>query len=231
IVEPSFRIADLAAHPAGLLAVGVHDGAGPRGGVKGAAAGPPRDSPGGRLDAATRGALRALIASGDFSGRAGESALLYAPGLEAKRVLVVGLGDAALDPQSARLAAAAAARRGRELAAGRLALALGDRIEREPALARAVGEGLVTGHHRHTAYLSDGGKPALATAELIVSVKPEAAVREALAVGFARGEAVCLARDLASTPGQDLPPQALAERARDVAKRVGAKVTVMDAAA
>jgi leucyl aminopeptidase len=228
IVEPSFRIVDLAAYPAGLLAVGVHE-SGARG-AKTAAAGPPRESPGGRLDAATKGALKALLASGDFSGRTGETALLYAPGLEAKRVLVVGLGPE-LDAKSARLAAAAAARRARELAAGRLALALGDRIEREPALARAVGEGLVTGHHRHTAYLSDGGKPALATAELIVSVKPEAAVREALAVGFARGEAVCLARDLASTPGQDLPPQALAERARDVAKRVGAKVTVMDAAA
>jgi leucyl aminopeptidase len=130
-----------------------------------------------------------------------------------------------------RLAAATAARRGRELAAERLALALSERIEREPALARAVGEGLVTGHHRYTAYRSDGGQPALAAVEVLSAAKPEASVRDALATGVARGEAVSLARDLASTPGLDLPPGALAERAREVAKRVGARATVLDAAA
>ena len=237
-MDPVFRTADLAVHPAGLLAVGVHelararDGA-DRAGKAGAPAGAPgRDTPGGRLDAATHGALGALLASGDFTGRAGESALLYAPGVQAKRVLVVGLGAAgAFDAKAARLAAATAARRARELSAGRLALALSGRVEREPALARAVGEGLVTGHHRHTAYFSDAGKPALEAVEVLGAGRPETAAREALAVGVARGEAVCLARDLASTPGQDLPPAALAERAREVAKRVGARATVLDAAA
>jgi leucyl aminopeptidase len=229
-VEPVFRTADLATHPAGLLAVGVHELARGRG-AAGAAA-PARDTPGGALDAASRGALKALLASGDFSGRAGESTLLYAAGIEAKRVLVVGLGKAdAFGANAARLAAATAARRARELAADKLALALSERIEREPELARAVGEGLVTGHHRHTAYLSDGGKPAVAAVDVLASGKPDAAIREALAAGVARGEAVCLARDLASTPGQDLPPAALAERAREVAKRVGARATVLDVAA
>jgi len=234
-VDPVFRSADLATHPTGLLAVGVHEVARTRGGTgsgAAAAATPAHETPAGRLDAASRGALKALIASGDFSGRAGESALLYAAGVQAKRVLVVGLGPAdAFAANAARLAAAAAARRARELSAERLGLALSDRIEREPPLARAVGEGLVTGHHRHTAYHSDGGKPPLAAVELLTSGKPEPAVREALAAGVGRGEAVCLARDLASTPGQDLPPAALAARAREVAKRVGARATVLDAAA
>ena len=230
IVDPVFRTADLATHPAGVLAVGVHEAARAQG--RASAAALARDSPAGRLDVATRGALATLIASGDFTGRAGETALLYAPGVEAKRVLVVGLGRAdAFAPNAARLAAAAAARRARDLSGERLALALSASIEREPALARAVGEGLVTGHHRHTAYLSDGGKPALTAVELLTAAKPEASVREALAAGVARGLAVCLARDLASTPGQDLPPAALGARARDVAKRVGAKATVLDAAA
>jgi leucyl aminopeptidase len=150
----------------------------------------------------------------------------------AARVLVVGLGTAdAFDARPARVAAATAARRARDLAAERLALAFPDSIEREPALARAVGEGLVTGHHRHNAYVSDGGKPALAAVELLTAGRPEPAIRDALAAGVARGEAVCLARDLASTPGQDLPPSALAQRAREVAKRVGAKATVLDVAA
>jgi leucyl aminopeptidase len=231
-LDPVFRTADLATHPTGVLAVGVHEVARARGSKDGATAALAREAPGGRLDASTRGTLAALIASGDFSGRAGETALLYAPGVQAKRVLVVGLGPAAgFDTSTARLAAAAAARRARDLSGERLALALSERIEREPLLARAVGEGLVTGHHRHTAYLSDGGRPALAAVELLSAGKPEAAVRDALAAGVERGEAVCLARDLASTPGQDLPPLALAARAREVAKRVGARATVLDAAA
>ena len=231
-MDPAFRPADLATHATGVLAVGVHEVARARGAKGGSAAAPARETPAGRLDAATRGTLAALIASGDFSGRTGESALLYAPGVQAKRVLVVGLGPAdRFDANAARLAAATAGRRARDLSGEKLALALSDRIEREPLLARAAGEGLVTGHHRHTAYLSDGGKPALAAVELLSAARPEPAVRDALAAGVSRGEAVCLARDLASTPGQDLPPLALAERARDVAKRVGAKATVIDAAA
>jgi leucyl aminopeptidase len=39
---------------------------------------------------------------------------------------------------------------------------------------------------------------------------------------------VCLARDLANTPGQDLVPETLAARAREVGKHVGATVTVLD---
>jgi len=229
-MDPAFRTADLASHPAGLLAVGVHEADGRAGAARERSAG--RGAPAARFDAASNGALRTLLAAGDFAGRAGESALLYAPGVEAKRVLVIGLGrEGALDARAARLASATAARRARELAAGTLAVALPERVEREPLLARAVGEGLVLGHHRHAAYLSDGGKPALAKAEVLCEGKPDAAMRAALAGGVTRGEAVGLARDLASTPGQDLPPAALAERAQEVAKRVGARATVLGPAA
>jgi leucyl aminopeptidase len=225
-MQPAFHTADLGSHAAGLLAVGVFEPGADR------AAAPALGAPAARLDAATKGALKALLAAGDLKGRAGESAMLYAPGLAAKRVLVLGLGPAAkFDAKGALLAAAAAARRARELGAGTLALVLGDRVEHEPALARAVGEGILLGHHRHAAYLSDGGKPALEKAEVLCAAAPAAAVKAALATGAVRGEAVCLARDLASTPGQDLPPEALAARAQEVARRVGARASVLDPAA
>ncbi len=213
----SLRASDLASRPVGLLAVGVLEGA------------PGRGSPAARLDATTHGALKALRAAGDFAGRSGETALLYSAGVRAKRVLVVGLGPAgALDARGLLLAAATAARRARDLGAGTLALSLpATGIE---SLA-AIGEGLVLGHHRHTAYLSDGGKAPLALAEVLVGKASTPPARAALAVGVTRGEAVGLARDLASTPGQDLPPAALAERARELAKRVGARATVYDVAA
>jgi leucyl aminopeptidase len=235
IVDPVFRNADLVTHPAGLLALGLTEPTAARGeGARARATNTAleRGTPAARLDTASQGALRALLAAGDFSGRSGESALLYAPGVAATRVLVLGLGRTdALDARAVRLACATAARRARELSAGTLAMALPERVEREPELSRAAGEGLVTGHHRHAAYLSDGGKPALTRVEMLCAGKPGTAAREALASGVSRGEAVCLARDLASTPGQDLPPVALAERAREVAKRVGARSTILDPAA
>ena len=219
-VNPAFRTTDLATHAAGLLAVGVLEDADARG------------KPAARLDAAAKGALRSLLAAGDFTGRAGESAVLYVAGIGARRVLALGLGPAdRMDARGVLLAAATAARRARELGARTLALALSERVEGEPDLARAVGEGLVLGHYRHAAYLSDGGKPALEKVDVLAAGAPGPTLKAALATGVARGEAVCLARDLASTPGQDLPPAALAARAQEVAKRVGAKATVLDPAA
>ena len=214
-MDIALRSADPATRAVDLLAVGVHEGP------------PVRGTPAAALDTASKGGLKALIASGDFTGRAGESALLYLKGLEAKRVLVVGLGPAGeLRERTVFQAAALAARRARELGARSMALAL-------PAVpdgaTQAIGEGLVLGHHRHTAYLTTSKAPLQRVEVLAARATP--AARAALEVGVTRGEAVSLARDLANTPGQDLPPASLAERAREVAKRVGAKATVHDVAA
>ena len=216
-MECSLRAASPGARSAGLLAVGVAEGE------------IGRDAPATRLDAPARAALKALRSAGDFSGKGGETALLYPTSPRAKRVLAVGLGAAKkLEPRALHVAAAIAARRARDLGAGTLALALPVADE---AAARAIGEGLVLGHHRHTAYLSNGGKPPLKRAEVLVASKPAPALTAAFAAGVTRGEAVGLARDLASTPGIDLPPEALAARAQEIAKGVGARATVHDVAA
>jgi hypothetical protein len=48
------------------------------------------------LDRSVRGRVRRLLASGDFSGRAGESMLLpEVPGLASARLLLIGLGNKA----------------------------------------------------------------------------------------------------------------------------------------
>ncbi|MGH8285341.1 MAG: M17 family peptidase N-terminal domain-containing protein, partial [Steroidobacteraceae bacterium] len=47
----------------------------------------------GQLDTATGGRLKKVLTRGDFTGRAGETALLHdLPGIAASRVLLVGLG-------------------------------------------------------------------------------------------------------------------------------------------
>ena len=71
----------------------------------------------GAVDAALGGAIRDVIAAGDFTGKSGETLVLYTRGaIPAGRVLVVGLGDAAkFDLRGARNAAATAARKARDL--------------------------------------------------------------------------------------------------------------------
>ena len=69
------------------------------------------------MDRALGGAISDVIAAGDFTGKSGETLVLYSRGaIPAGRVLVVGLGDAAkFDLRGVRNAAATAARKARDL--------------------------------------------------------------------------------------------------------------------
>lgn len=207
-----------AARTADVLAVAVHAGAK----LSGAAL---------TLERASRGAVTALLASGDFKAQPGEAALLYPKGVKAKRVLLVGLGRRGEgNGQRLLLAAAQAARRARELGAKTLAVAFESDGATGEADARAIGEGLVLGHYRHTAYRRES-KPPLARAEVLTAGAVPKTLAAEVARGVVRGEAVCLARDLANTPAQDLVPEQLAARACEIARAVGAKATVLDAPA
>jgi leucyl aminopeptidase len=217
-MDVNLRKSALAARAADVLAVGVSEG----GKLSGAAL---------ALDRATRGSVTALVRTGDFKGQPGETALIYPKGVKAKRVLLVGLGPrGAANGQRLLLAAAQASRRAREIGVRTLALALFEGEAFGEADAAAVGEGVVLGHYRHTAYRRDGRAP-LARVEVLVASAPAKPVSAALERGVRRADAVCLARDLANTPGQDLVPESLAARAREVAKGAGAKITVLDPAA
>lgn len=219
-MDLTLRKADPATRATGMLAIGVLERARTLTGAARA------------LDRATRGAVAALLQSGDFTGRHLETALLYPKGVKAKRVLVVGLGPAeGLTPQRLLLAAAAATRKARDMGAGALSLALHEQPGLDPAAAvRAVAEGALLGHHRYTAYQGEAKQP-LERAELVGTLPASRALATALEDGMTRGEAVGLARDLAHTPGQDLVPEELAARAREIGRASGAKVTVFDEAA
>jgi leucyl aminopeptidase len=222
--------AKLTASKAGAVALGIAEGERP---TRGAPA---------EVDRKCRGAVSALLKSRDFTGRALEIAVLYPRGLGSPRLILIGLGKrGAIDEQGLRLAAAQAARRARELGARTLALALpepGGRADapRLAGLAQACAEGAVLGHYRHTAYRSDPGPAPLRKIEIVPGA-PEGRKgsgrdgRPALAAAVARGarwaEGACLARDLASTPGQDLTPEVLARRAREIARDTGSKCRVL----
>lgn len=71
----------------------------------------------GAVDGALDGAITDLIAGGDFKGKLGETAVLYARGaMPAPRVVIVGLGKSGdFDLEGVRKASAAAAKRAKKL--------------------------------------------------------------------------------------------------------------------
>src|SRR3989442_8742651 len=211
---------DVGARPAGALALGILEDERP---LEGAAA---------PADRGSRGAIKALLERGDFRGRFLEVITLYPPGLRAARLILVGLGRRAeLAEHRVRQGAGAAARRARELSAGTLATVLPGAgrggIPPERA-AQAVAEGVILGSYRFTAYRGDEGSRPLKRVEI---VERDTALARGLAPAVARGAAwagaACLARDLASTPGDDLTPDGLAERAQEIARSSGARIQVL----
>lgn len=71
----------------------------------------------GAVDKALKGQIRALIAGGDFKGKAGEVAVLYPAGaIPARRVLLVGLGkQEAFTTEAIRKAAGSVTQKARAL--------------------------------------------------------------------------------------------------------------------
>ena len=219
-MEVLLRRGDLAARAVGLVAIGVFEG---EKRLTGAAA---------AVDRASGGMVSTLLRSEDFRGRWLETSLLHPAKRRPKRVLVIGMGKAsAFTPQRARQLAAIAARRARELGVRTFAtVAHGAGAGGlDPArAAQSAAEGVVLGHWRFTTYRTDSGPSPLERVEI---VEHDAARARSLAGAVERGarwaEATCLARDLASTPGQDLVPEDLAARAGEIAKAIGARVEVL----
>jgi len=182
----------------------------------------------GAVDRALDGAISAVIASGDFAGKAGETTLLYTRGaIPAPRVLVVGLGDPGkLTIHAARAAAATAARKARELGARSVATIVHGVGALEPAVAAgALVEGTRLGLYRFEGYRSKPPKDWKPSPETMTIVEMAADRLPAIEVGVARGEAVAagvlLARDLVNTPANLMTPTIVAERADALARATG----------
>jgi leucyl aminopeptidase len=215
-----FRRGDITTRPAGALVLAILEGTRTPGGAAAA------------VDRRTRGALRRLLATGDFKGRYLETAVLHPPGVRVRRVVLVGLGPAkSLTVARVRHASAEAVRRARALGARTVITVThgaGAGGLDAVAAAQAAAEGAVLGHYRHTAYRRDPGPAPLDRVEILERDADAASpLAGAVARGVAIAEGQCLARDLANTPGQDLVPEHFAARAKEIAKSTGARCEVL----
>ena len=172
-----------------------------------------------------------ILSNGDFSGKEGETALVYAPeGLATPRLLLVGLGErASFTLEKLRRASATVAQRARALKLDEAAFALpapeGSGI-REAA--EAAAEGSALGLYRFDRYKTNAESRELKIFTLI-SDDAEAATAGA-ETGAKVAAAGLLARDLANEPSNTATPEYLAEIARKIAGRYGMEVSVLDRA-
>jgi leucyl aminopeptidase len=166
------------------------------------------------------GALGALVESGEARSGFRKLAVAHAAG---KRWILVGLGKRDdFDHERARIAAATALGRARELGARVLCWELPHKVP--DAVAGALVEGTLLAAYRYTPFKSDPGEDR-APGELIVSAHHDvAAVVEAARVGAV---AACRARDLGNAPANVMTPEALAARAQELP---GVTVEVLDGA-
>jgi leucyl aminopeptidase len=178
----------------------------------------------GAVDQALGGAIRELVAAGDFRGKKGETAVLYSRGaIPAPRVLVAGLGpQEQFTLQGVREASATAAVKARDLGVASFssivhgAGAGGFPLE---AAAQAVVEGTILGLYRYQELKNK--PPERPDPERFTLVQFDEAQVPAVQAGAAAGEiiaeATCLVRDLVNRPANYATPSDLADVAMEIA--------------
>ena len=177
------------------------------------------------------GAPASILSDGDFSGKEGETALLYVPdGLASPRLLLVGLGERySFTLDKLRRVSATVAKRASALKLDEAAFALPvpDGSETRKA-AKAAAEGAVLGLYRFNRYKTDEENRELETFTLVSD--DEDAIAAGIEIGVKLAAGALLARDLANEPSNAATPEYLAEKAHMIADRYGMHVTILDRA-
>jgi leucyl aminopeptidase len=197
----------------GLLAVGLHVGE--------------------SIPQELAGAAGAVLSNGDFSGKEGETALVYAPdGMASPRLLLVGLGEhTSFTLDTLRRTSATVAKRARTLKLNDAAFALpvSQGSAARVAAAEAAAEGAALGLYRFDRYKTNAeSSHELETFTLVHD--DEAEISAGAEIGVKLAAAALLARDLANEPSNSATPEYLAGKAREIAERYGMKATILDRA-
>jgi leucyl aminopeptidase len=186
------------------------------------------------IDEAMGGAVSEVLRAGtDFTGKSGEKALLMpARGVAARRLLIVGLGEARrVDAEALRVAGGVAVREAMRLKAASVGLLMPSPLPRRLGardVAEALAEGAGLGGYLFEQYRSGERKEAPGVVTVVCpDAKTSRAARGGAEAGAIIAEAVAVARDLGNHPANVATPTMLAEQARKLAKTHGFKVEVL----
>ena len=181
-------------------------------------------------DAAVLHATESVLKSGEFKAGSCETLLLHAPnGLQAKRLLIIGLGNAAKATlQDVRKAAGTAVRYAKPRGIREVTVALPEDVALSVgASARAVMEGAFVGDFDPDTYRSDRKDQSIHSFTLVASV---AANKSEIENGFSTGEIIGqsqnFTRSLVNEPGNTLTPTEMGKRAAAMCKEQGLACSV-----
>jgi leucyl aminopeptidase len=190
----------------------------------------------GAVDKALGGLITDLIASGDFTGKLNELAMLYTQGaIPAKRVMVVGLGkEEEFDLDKVRDAAGTVAKRVRQLGVKSYSTIVhgggkaGLSVE---TASQAIVEGTILALYRFLEHKSASDEEEteieqLTFVEFDADKLPQ--VETGATAGQVIAESACLVRDLVNHPPNVATPTMLAETARQLAEKYGLRCQVLD---
>lgn len=181
------------------------------------------------VDRLLGGAIADVLASGEIAGKPNETSLVHAKETPFRRVLAIGVGERAKLTASALAKYAGTAvrylgKRGVE----KIAIALPPDLD--PTLAASfAAEGAIAATLDTTTYRTEPDRPVKTSDVTILTGGYDAAAIEAgVKRGTVLGEAVNKARLMALTPGNDMTPTILAQRATEFAKDAGLEIDVLD---
>ena len=178
-----------------------------------------------RLDKAGAGIIREIIRQGDFTGRLHQVLVVYTRGsLPAKRLVIVGLGKRVdFSLERLRGAFAKGAQQIRAINVGEFTTGLdfgGVDLPLEQR-AEAVVEGVILGLYQYTPFKTVDREKLREVSELTILDREEPAaktIRNAVKTAEIIAGAVVFARDIVSSPSNEMTPTDLANEARTCAK-------------
>lgn len=187
------------------------------------------------LDRPLGGALRELLHSKEFEGKANEMVLFHTHGkIPAKRLILVGLGKTSnLGLDQFRQAMGHAVKRVRSAKSRAFAVALPRLTPRDSSpldVAQAMAEGAILGSYQFTAYRSDAPTDNDLTAMTILTARKSelGQISEGIRRGVATAEATVFARDLANHPSNVMTPARIAHEAKAVAKETRIRLKILE---
>lgn len=173
----------------------------------------------------------APFSSGDITGAAEQICVIYTSSTKARRLIICGIGESdSLTPEQLRRSAAAAVQRATALHCQRVACVLRSSILDAETAAQTVVEGMILGSYSFDKYFTEKKREEMirvSQVTILVDSDQVPAVRRGVATGEGVTSGVIVARDLANAPSNELDPEGLTKRCRELSK-LGVKVTVLN---
>lgn len=180
------------------------------------------------VDEALKGAVGEVLAAGDLSGKNGETSLIYPRGaLQAKRVVLVGLGERGkATPDAVRRAAAQGMRKAIELKAKSVVTVVPDVLD-VAAACEAISEAAPLAAYSYHGQKS-ADKPETLPETLSMVTDDTAQAAQGVEAGRAIAAGVVVTRDLVNLPPNICTPAYMAQVAGEVAQESGLKIDVLE---